>query len=400
MTRGQILDLGLAHFTVIRILVAVGICRVLLKGEWIVNGMNNVDRMLILWALWLIGSSVFHTSDAWVFRAGLVWSDLGCYFLFRIFLQNWEDVRRIFKVLCVVLVPIAMLMLLEKSTGNNPFGFLGGVNEISTVREGNIRASGPFTHPILAGTVGATCFPMALYLWKGHRNYALLGLFAAAGMVFASTSSGPIMMVLFIVFGLAFWKVRERLRAIRWLALMTVIALDAVMKDPVYFLMARIDISGGSTGYHRARLIQSSIEHLEEWWLAGTDYTRHWMATGIYGNDAHTDITNHLLAMGVMGGLPLMLLFVLILVAGFQAVGQALQKNKNASMEYRFLIWTLGAILFGHVMNFFSISLFDQSVVFFYLVLAAISAVQVGTRLSRMGAHKVSPRSVKHGQPT
>ena len=105
---------------------------------------------------------------------------------------------------------------------------------------------------------------MALYLWKGHRNYALLGLFAAAGMVFASTSSGPIMMVLFIVFGLAFWKVRKRLRAIRWLALMTVIALDAVMKDPVYFLMARIDISGGSTGYHRARLIQSSIEHLEE----------------------------------------------------------------------------------------------------------------------------------------
>jgi hypothetical protein len=41
----------------------------------------------------------------------------------------------------------------------------------------------------------------------------------------------------------------------------------------------------------------------------------------------------------------------------------------------RFLAWTLGSILFAHVMNFFSISLFDQSVAFFYVVLGGIDAV-------------------------
>ncbi len=64
--------------------------------------------------------------------------------------------------------------------------------------------------------------------------------------------------------------------------------------------MARIDIIGGSQGYYRAQLIRSSLEHLSEWWATGTDYTRHWMSSGIYANNRHTDITNHFLAMGVM----------------------------------------------------------------------------------------------------
>jgi len=376
MTRGQVLEFGPAHFDVIRILVTVGFFRVLLKGESIANKMNSIDRMLIPWALWLITSSAFHTSDAWVFRIGMVWTDLGCYFLFRIFVQNAEDVKYIFQVICVLLIPVTILMLLEKLTGKNYFSALGGVNAFAAFRDGHFRAQGPFAHAILAGTVGAGCFPMALYLWKSHRKLALMGFFGAGGMVFAATSSGPIMMVFFILFGLLLWKVRKYLRAIRWLALLAVIVLDMIMKDPVYYLMARIDLGGGSKGWHRARLIESSIEHLNEWWLTGTDYTRHWMSTGVHSNTIHTDITNHFLGMGVTGGLPLMILWIMVLVAAFAEIGKALRQNENAPVEHNLLIWTLGAIMFGHVTNYFSISYFDQSIVFFYLILANIGAVQ------------------------
>jgi len=376
MTRGQVLEVGPAHFEVVRILVIAGFIRVMGKNESIAGGMNNIDRMLIIWAIWLIGSSAFHTSDAWMFRAGIVWSDLGSYFLFRIFLQNEEDIVFIFKAICILLIPIATLMLLEKITGKNYFAGLGGVNAVAAFRDGHFRAQGPFAHAILAGTVGAGCFPMALYFWKSHRKLALIGFFSAGGMVIAATSSGPIMMVFFILFGLMLWKFRMYLSAIRWLALIAVIGLDMVMKDPVYYLMARIDLGGGSKGYHRARLIESSIEHLHEWWLVGTDYTRHWMATGVHSNTIHTDITNHLLGMGVLGGLPLMILWILVLVAAFSSVGKALQENENGSPENKLLIWTLGSIMFGHVWNYFSISYFDQSIVFFYLILAGIGAVQ------------------------
>jgi hypothetical protein len=375
IARGAVLEVGPAHFTVLRLLVAVGILRVLGRGEWIAHGTNTVDRLVVLWALCLIATSAFHTSDAWVYRAGLVWDMVGSYFLLRIFVQSDEDVCRIFKVVGIVLLPVAALMLLEKYLGQNFFAAFGGVSEV-VVRDGHIRARGAFAHPILAGTVGATCMPMAAYLWNRHRAHAVMGFFSATGIVFASTSSGPILMALSIIIALLLWKIRDRLPAIRWFTLLALVSLHVVMNDPVYFLIARIDMAGGSTGWFRAQLIRSSIEHLDEWWLAGTDYSRHWMATGIPANQIHTDITNHLLYSGVLGGLPLMFLVVLTLMAAFRAVGRRLRSDGRGSMEHRFLAWTLGSLLFGHVINFFSISYFDQSIVFFYLVLAAIAALQ------------------------
>jgi hypothetical protein len=402
LPKSAALDLGAATFTVLRILVVVGVIRVVVRGERIEDGINTVDRLLLLWALCLIGTSAFHTSNAWVYRAGIVWADLGVYFLFRVFLRHREDLVRTLKLVCVLLTPLALMMLLEKTSGHNFFVAFGALDGVA-VRDGAFRARGPFSHAILAGTVGAACLPVALYLWKRHRRHALMGLFAATGIVAASTSSGPIMMSAFIIFGMLLWKFRTSLRPILWLGLLGVIALDFLMKAPVYFLIARIDIAGGSKGWHRAQLIRSAIEHLDEWWLAGTDQTRHWMATGIGANEMHTDITNHLLAAGVMGGLPLVLILVLIIAAAFRAVGRSL-RNNDLDSEHRFLAWTLGAILFGHVMNFLSISLFDQSVVFFYLVLAAIAAVQRASPVARADSSQLrwwsQPRIAQAAHPT
>jgi hypothetical protein len=188
------------------------------------------------------------------------------------------------------------------------------------------------------------------------------------------------LMIAAVTFALLLFRLRNRMREIFWSAVAALLALHLVMKDPVYYLVARIDISGGSKGWHRARLIESSIEHLDEWWLVGTDYTRHWMPTGIHANAIHTDITNHLLQMGVYGGLLLMLLFVAVLAFAFQRVGRAMRAHARAPRAQKWLIWTLGAILFGHLVNLFAITLFDQSVVFFYFILAAICAMPVSRR--------------------
>ena len=246
------------------------------------------------------------------------------------------------------------------------------------MRDGQLRASGPFAHPILAGTVGAACVPMAIALWREHRGLALLGLFDGCAMLLASHSSGPVLMAGFTVLALAMWPLRSRMRAVRLLLVAACFVLDGVMNDPFYFVLARVDIAGGSRGWHRAQLIRSAIEHLDEWWLVGTDHTRHWMASGIYANQQHTDITNHLLAMGVMGGLGLMALFVLVLASAFRDVGRvvgAAQQPGGASPRTDVLAWLLGATLFGHLLNFMSVSVFDQSVFFIYLVLAGITAL-------------------------
>jgi len=375
ITIQQAIEIGPFHFSVIRLLIVAGLLRVLAKGERIAGGWNALDRMMIAWASWAICSLIFHKSSVFITRLGVTYDILGSYFLFRVFIQEAEDIHRIFKMVCILLTPLAVTMLLEKFTGRNLLGVIGFGPVDVAMTNGHYRAQGTFGHPILAGTIGGVCLPMAIYLWRENRKFALIGLAATGGMVFASGSSGPIMTAFSILVAMALWKIRSHLRVIRWLVVLSLFVLNFIMNDPVYFLMARIDITGGSTGYFRAQLLRSAIEHLNEWWLAGTDYTRHWMATGISANADHTDITNHYLAMGVGGGLPLMLLFIGILIIAFAEMGKALKRYKEEPVGEQFMIWTLGSILFGHATTFMSISYFDQSFVFLYLILAIIGSL-------------------------
>ena len=377
VTLGQQLEVGPMHLPVIRVLIAIGLLRVNMNGERVARGMNSLDRAMILWAIWCVCSLVFHTPDVLIFRLGILYDALGIYYLFRVFIQGFEDVRTVFKIVCLLLLPVAMEMLVEKFKGINLFSAIGfGVASVNTTH-GHFRAQGPFGHAILAGNVGAVCLPMALYFWREQRKLALVGITATAAMVFASGSSGPVMTTLAVVAALAIWKFRAYLRVIRWILVLLPIGLSFLMKDPPYYLLARIDITGGSTGYFRARLIESAVEHLNEWWLAGTDYTRHWMPSGIPANGNHTDMTNYYLQMGVWGGLLLMLLFIWVLIVAFKRVGKGLQVNKKAPFDRQFLVWTLGSILVGHATTFVSISYFDQTFVFLYLVLACIGSLKI-----------------------
>ncbi len=66
----------------------------------------------------------------------------------------------------VILVPLVAAMLYEKATGRNVFAVLGGVSEMTLIREGKLRAQGAFQHPILAGTFGATVLPLMVGLMR------------------------------------------------------------------------------------------------------------------------------------------------------------------------------------------------------------------------------------------
>jgi hypothetical protein len=201
----------------------------------------------------------------------------------------------------------------------------------------------------------------------------MIGALASATMVFASASSGPLMSTIFATIGLLLWHVRSHLGTLRWTLICLYVLLMAVMKSPPYFLIARIDLAGGSTGWHRTRLIESSLEHIGEWWLAGTDYTRHWMPYGVAWSPNHADITNQYLQMGVVGGLPLMLMFILLIAKAFSIVGRSVSITQRSQPEHAFFCWALGASLFAHATTFFSVAYFDQSIVFLYVTIAAIA---------------------------
>jgi hypothetical protein len=377
MSLGQAIEIGPFHFTPLRIMALVGLVRVVLKGERLGGGINSLDWLIIAWAVWALVSSMFHMDpkDALVFRLGMAYNVCCIYFLFRIFCQSVNEAVQLCRVLAILLFPVAVEMLYENLAFHNLFSLLGGAPEFPQMREGRIRSLGPFAHPILAGTVGAVCLPLMIGIWRHHRKESILGVVACLGMIFFASSSGPIMSAMAAVGALFMWHYREKMRLVRWLAVFGYIALDLVMKAPAYYIIWRFSVVGGSTGYHRARLIESAIEHIGEWWFAGTDYTRHWMETGVSWNPDYTDITNYYIGLGVTGGLPLMLLFIVILSKGFSFVGQVMKQDDGPTTEFRFLIWTFGSALFAHAVSCIGVSYFDQSFAFMYLTLAVISSI-------------------------
>lgn len=378
MSLGEGVEIGGLSFPVIRMLIAVGYLRILLSGTRVAGGWNRLDALMLAWAAWAVATSVFHENVAAtaVNRLGLVYNACGIYFLLRVFCRSVEDVFGLCRITAILLIPLALEMGYEMLSGRNLFAFLGGVDELSAVRSGSIRAQGPFAHPILAGSVGATSLPLMFALWRRHRAAAMGGILACLLMVVASASSGPFLSAVLAIAALGMWRWRSLVRPLIWWFFGVYLLLEAVMNAPAYFLLARLGVMGGSTSWHRAELIDAAIRHFPEWWLGGTDYTRHWMAYGVGWSPNHIDITNYYIMMGVYGGIGLVLLFIAVLLRAFSMVGRNLRQAGDAHDETAapFLVWALGVALFAHAATFMSVSYFDQSVLFLYLVLAAICA--------------------------
>jgi hypothetical protein len=274
------------------------------------------------------------------------------------------------KALAVICAPLAMAMLIERATGRNAFAVFGGVSEITIVRDGRLRCQGAFAHPILAGTFGASLLPLFFSLWwqnQGSKKFAIIGGIAASIITFASSSSGPILTFAAGLAGLSLWPLRHHMRLMRWGVAYLVIALHLLMQAPVWALLARVTVVGGSTGYHRYYLFDEFIKHFNEWWLWGLKSTAHW--------GYHLfDITNQFVRIGVDGGLATLILFIILIVCCYKSLGQALWFS-GIERRGRLLIWALGASLFAHVASFWGVSYFDQIIIALYILLAMISTV-------------------------
>lgn len=385
ITLGQGIEIASLHFPIYRMMLLVGFIRVISRGERLLGGMNAIDRMMIAFGGWAIFASIFHNQERYgiIFVCGLVYNLMMIYFLIRIWCADLDEIRGVIAVIAFLLVPIAIEMLMEKATGKNLFSVFGGISQDVMVRQGRLRAQGPFLHAILAGTVGATCIPLFIGLLPilKYRVPAVIGIFAGVVMTFASASSGPVMSLIFGCTAMAMWRFKRHLGKFRVAVFVSYLALIFLMTKPPYYLISRIDISGGSTGWHRSFLIEQTFKHLSEWWLFGTDVTRHWMPMqGIGSDPLHTDITNYYISFGVQAGLPAMLLLIAILITAFSWVGKTMDVWLENHPERSFMAWSYGACLFAHAATSISVSYFDQSMVFFWLPIAVISANYTITR--------------------
>jgi hypothetical protein len=385
LTQGQVVLVGPFHFTMIRVVLLIGWLRSATRGELISIRLNIIDKLFIAYvaSAVIIKTLLWQTTEIFINRLGFAYDAIGCYFIFRVLVRDLDDISRLIKHLAILIIPLAITMLTEASTGRNIFSIFGGVDEYSELREGKVRCQGSFRHPILAGTFGATLVPLFVGIWikKGtSRVIGTLGIISATAITYTATSSGPLMSYVFAIIGLGMWYLRSNMRIIRWGILASLLLMHMLMQAPVWFIIARIsDILGGS-GWHRSEIIDQAINHFDEWWLLGTKSTAHWMATTLAVSPDSADITNNFVGVGVSGGLITLSIYILVIVYCFKSVGEQLKYTKDAEISTRFLLWSLGVALFAHIVSFMSVGYFDQIVVFWYLLLASISTICISEK--------------------
>ena len=379
----QVLLIGFLHFPTLRILVLFGLIRMFStkissKTDIFSRGWNKIDVVLILLAVITAvnGVLLWQNTAALVKQSGDLYTTLGVYFLMRFLIRDDGDAARLIRTLAYISVVIAGIMLFEQAKGWNPYALLGGGQaafyDSLMIRDGHVRAMGSFAHTLLAGTYGAIIFPLFFALWwkdNKNRTPAVVGILASTVITFATVSSTPVIAYAGGILALCLWPVRGLMRVVRWGIVIALVSLHMVMKAPVWHLISRIDLTGGSSSYHRYQLIDMFIRHFSDWWLWGTKSNADW------GWDMW-DTANQYVGTGEASGLLPFLLLLAIIVYGFKYLGnarKAAEENRNLALHY----WALCSALFANAVAFFGISYWDQTVVVWYGLLAIINTAIV-----------------------
>ncbi|MBC2608245.1 hypothetical protein [Pelagicoccus albus] len=363
-------------FSTARLIIFFGMARIILTGQLSWSRSNPIDKIMFFWGFVCILSSIGHdptSGNPWVIRARMAFDVVGTYLYAKAYLKDFDDYKRLAKAACFASIPLALGMTYTKLTGGfNIYSLFGGSNFL-LVRNGTARAIGPFGTPILAGTIGALLIPTIITIWNENKKTAILGIISCMGIVLSAGSSTPIGALIICSWALMLWRWRQYTGKITALCVSMLIFIQLVKDRPVWYLIAITDFVGGSTGWHRAYLIDMAVRYFDEWWLWGSDYTRHWMPYGLPSVPEHCDLTNYYINLGVFGGVPLMLALILVIVKSFKIIRMKIREFRPVDTRQEFLTWTVGSLLFTHTLTCLTISYFDQSYIIFYFLIAFIA---------------------------
>jgi hypothetical protein len=368
----QVVVVGPLHFPVVRILILTGLIRAAFPVKdgkrKFAGGFNKIDQMVVLWALaaYIVVSAQWMQGQAMIKFTGDFLDSLGGYVAVRFLVSDREAVGNAMKGLAVVCVIQGVCMTSEHYTYHNVFAALGE-NE-PTIREGHVRAEGALG-TLFGGTFAGVLIPMFLSLWpeKKLRKVIYIGVAGATAMCLASHASTSISALGAGVLALCLWPIRKQMRLVRWGIVAILIGLHMVMHGPVWSLLEKIDLGGGSSSYHRYMLVDNCIRHFGDWWFLGTTHYGDW------GFDMW-DLCNQFVAVALTGGLISFVFFIMIYSRSFSMIGKARRRvSGDFSLEWN--LWALGAVLFADIVASFGINYMIQLQTELFISLACVTVV-------------------------
>lgn len=379
----QVILIGNLHFPVLRILILAGMVRRMISGHRqpgskYPGGFNGIDAVAIPWtiAAFVVISLQWMELQPIIKFTGDLMDSLFGYLVVRFLIPDRDTVRRTIKTLALVCLIQGACMMSEQFTHHNLFAAFGA-NE-PAFRDGHYRAEGALG-TLFGGTFAGVLIPMFLWLRKEQKDgkVAAIGLIGATAAVFASHASTSALAYGAGLLGLAFWPLRRKMRIVRWGIVAALVGLHLVMHGPVWSLIEKVDVTGGSSSYHRYMLVDNCIRHFGDWWLLG--YRNY----GKWGFDMW-DLCNQFVAVALTGGLISLVLFVMIYSRTLGLIGKTRRRvERNRSEEW--LLWCLGSTIFANIVASFGINYMIQLQMLLFPLLACVSVVAATAKLPVKG---------------
>lgn len=370
---GQQLYIGGVHLFLNRIVILAAFIRAITSRDpnlqLCASGWNPIDTAFVAYVVICATATLFQyvSMPAVINQVGYLWDFLLAYFALRILIRNDYDTALVLKCFAVLMIILAAEMSYEQMKLINLFGQLGGVAAVPELRDGKIRSQGVFQHALTAGAFAAPAIPLFLLLWKRRaaRWIAVIAIAGATAMTIATQTSTSLLTAAAGILAVVIWPIRRKMRMVRMGLVLSLIGLALVMKAPIWFIIAHVDLTGSSSSYQRAELIDQFVRHFSSWWLMGTKDTASW------GWDMW-DAQNMFVSAGETGGLAALIFFILVISRSFGRLGTA--RKRAATKRQEWTLWLLGAALFANVVSFFGVNYFDQVRVAWFALLSMICA--------------------------
>jgi hypothetical protein len=221
-------------------------------------------RMDLLLCCWLAAGAVIYvlreqTVSAAINRAGWIFDGAGLYFLFRCLVRNWEDIIGVGLALTIIAIPVAAIFS-WRIDGTKPLRLF----RWSKPHHAPSRGQAPLLWGVSASDHGrhllgrcCTAHRHAVVDNPLRRPLVATGAGCAIAIVVLTASSGPLASLAVVFVMAALYRFR---RYAWWMlagSVLLLTGLHLVMNKPVWHLFARMDLVGGSTGYHRYKLIDA-----------------------------------------------------------------------------------------------------------------------------------------------
>jgi hypothetical protein len=341
-----------------------------------------IDAMVGLAALWVVISFAVLDGVAKGLPAGVA---LGLdvlmpYLITRFTIRSTRDFMLLLIMLAPVALGIAALMVLESVTQTrfiragaaSIFGSLGqaeygadvGPLKEADIRYGLMRASGPFSHPILAGVFFAGLMP--LYYFSQLRGWPrLVGLASGVGAVFTLSSSAFLGIIIFLVLAVYDW-LQKRVSFLNWPVFLAATAavlatLQVVTKSGLIAVLIRYTVNP-ATGYYRLLI----------WEYGSRSVAKHpWFGIGYEPFEKLKWMTDSIdtiwLAIAVRNGLPPALLLGGAVVLA--VVGLALFVSRSVTSDGRLCLGIAITLTIFFVLGF-TVSFFGGMLIWFVILVA------------------------------